>query len=74
MKKKLFAAAALLGISLFASWAPEAEAVAYCDSGYCVGKPSSTKCGCPPHTDRRGQSTTCGSWNGIAPSGCWYAL
>lgn len=73
MKKKLFATAALLGIALAPSFMPQAEAVAYCSSTYCAGKPLSTKCGCPPESDRRGQSTTCGSYNGIAPAGCWYA-
>ncbi len=72
MKKKLFALSAVLGLSVLASWAPQAEAVAYCNSSYCVGKPSSTKCGCPPETDRRGQASTCGSWNTVSWNGCWY--
>ena len=73
MKKKLFVAAILLGIALASSWVPQAEAVAYCSPTYCAGKPSTTKCGCPPESDRRGQATTCGAYNGIAPAGCWYA-
>jgi hypothetical protein len=73
MKKKLFAAAALLGIALASSWAPQAEAVAYCSPTYCSGKPSTTKCGCPPESDRRGQASSCGAYNGLAPGGCWYA-
>jgi len=73
MKRKLLILTAVLGIAGIPTWAPQAEAVAYCNSTYCVGKPATTKCGCPPHTDRRGQASTCGSWNGIAPSGCWYA-
>lgn len=72
MKKKLFAAAALLGIALVPSFMPEAEAVAYCSPSYCAGKPSSTKCGCPPGSDRVGQSSNCGAYNGPAPVGCWY--
>ena len=72
MKKKLFALTAVLGLSVLASWTPQAEAVAYCNSSYCVGKPSTTKCGCPPETDRRGQASTCGSWNTVSWNGCWY--
>jgi hypothetical protein len=72
MKKKLFALSAVLGLSVLASWAPQAEAVAYCNSSYCVGKPSTTKCGCPPETDRRGQASTCGTWNTVSSTGCWY--
>ena len=70
MTKKLFALTAVLVVAVLASWVSPAEAVAYCDSGYCVGKPSTTFCGCPPWTDRRGQRATCGSWNKVG--GCWY--
>lgn len=72
MKKKLFALSAVLGLSVLASWVPQAEAVAYCGSTYCAGKPSTTKCGCPPGTDKVGQPSTCGSWNSISRTGCWY--
>jgi hypothetical protein len=73
MKRKLLVLTAVLGIAGISTWAPQAEAVAYCNSTYCVGKPATTKCGCPPHTGRPGQASTCGAWNGIAPTGCWYA-
>jgi hypothetical protein len=69
MTKKLFALAAGLALTVLAS-IPQAEAVAYCDSGYCKGKPKSTVCGCPPGTDRVGQASTCGGWNKVG--GCWY--
>ena len=69
MTKKLFALAALLALTALAS-IPQAEAVAYCGSSYCAGKPKSTTCGCPPGTDRVGQASTCGGWNRVG--GCWY--
>ena len=72
MKKKLFAAAALLGIALVPSFMPQAEAIAYCSSTYCAGKLSTAKCACPPGTDRVGQPSTCGAYNGPATAGCWY--
>ena len=45
MKKKLFALTAVLGLSVLASWAPSAEAVGYCSSTYCAGKPATATCG-----------------------------
>jgi len=72
MKKKLLALTAVLGIAALASSVPNAEAVAYCSSTYCAGKLSSTRCGCPPGTDKVGQASTCGSWNSISATGCWY--
>jgi len=72
MRKRLLALAALLGLTALASWAPRVEAVAYCSSTYCAGKPLSTSCGCPPGTDKVGQPSTCGGWNSISRGGCWY--
>lgn len=72
MRRRLLALTAMLVLTVLASWAPQAEAVAYCSASYCAGKPASTKCGCPPGTDRRGQASTCGAWTGIYP-GCWWA-
>ena len=72
MKKKLFALTAVLGISAFVSSVPRAEAVGYCSSTYCAGKPLSTSCGCPPGTDKVGKASTCGGWNKVSATGCWY--
>ena len=72
MKKKLFALTAVLGLSVLASWAPQAEAVGYCSSTYCAGKPSTSLCGCPTWTDKPGQTSTCGGWNSVSRTGCWY--
>ncbi len=68
MTKKLLSLIALLGLTVLASWAPSAEAVGYCSTTYCAGKPTSTSCGCPPGTDRVGQATTCGAYK----TNCWY--
>jgi hypothetical protein len=70
MTKKFFALAAVLAFAALVSGIPQAEAVAYCNSSYCIGKPKSTLCGCPPGTDRVGQASTCGGWNKVG--GCWY--
>ena len=70
MKKKLLGLTAALAVTALASGAGSAEAVAYCSSTYCAGKPASTKCGCPPGTDRVGAASTCGGWNRVG--GCWY--
>jgi hypothetical protein len=72
MKKKLFAAAALLGIALVPSFTPQADAIAYCSPSYCAGKLPTAKCACPPGTDRVGQPSSCGAYNGPATAGCWY--
>jgi hypothetical protein len=72
MKKKLFAAAALLGIALVPSFTPQAEAIGYCSATFCAGRPGTTKCACPPGTDRVGQPSSCGAYNGPATAGCWY--
>ena len=61
MKKKLFMLAVPLGLALFASWAPEAEAVASCTSSYCVLRPSSTPCACPAGSAHPFQRVTCGT-------------
>lgn len=68
MTKKLLALTALLGLTVLASWAPRAEAIGYCSSTYCAGKPSSTSCACPPGTDRVGQPSTCAGYT----TRCWY--
>ena len=62
MRRKLLTLVALLGITVLASWAPGAEAVAYCSKEYCRGKGASTTCGCPPGTDRVGAGVTCGTY------------
>jgi hypothetical protein len=72
MTKRLFALTAVLGLTVLASWFSQAEAVAYCSSTYCAGKPSTTSCGCPPGTDKVGKASTCGSWNTVSRTGCWY--
>lgn len=72
MKKKLLSLIPVLGLAALASWAPQAEAVGYCDNGYCDGKPASALCGCPPWTDKPGKSTFCGAWNSVSRAGCWY--
>jgi hypothetical protein len=69
MKRKLLLITTVLGISLMASWAPEADAVGPCNASYCAGKPASAKCGCPPGTDFPGKVAFCGSWNRVG--GCW---
>lgn len=68
--KKLFVLTAMLAATFVATWAPTAQAVAYCSSTYCAGKPSTATCACPPGTDRQGQTAFCGSWNRVG--GCWY--
>ena len=70
--KKLFPLVAVLALTATASWVPQAEAVAYCSASYCAGKLSTARCGCPPHTDKKGQSSTCGTWNTVSQTGCWY--
>lgn len=70
--KKLFALTALLGMTALATWSSSAEAVAYCSSTYCAGKLSTASCGCPPGTDKVGKASTCGSWNTVSRTGCWY--
>lgn len=70
--KKLLALSVPLALTVLASWAPKAEAVAYCSSTYCAGKLSSASCGCPPGTDKVGKASTCGSWNTVSRTGCWY--
>lgn len=70
MKKKLFAAAALLGIALVPSFAPQAEAVGYCSASYCAGKPPLSQCGCPPDSGRPGFTTVCGFWDGFTRASC----
>ena len=72
MRKKFPAFSAALGIAAIASWTPQAEAVGYCSASYCAGKPASATCGCPPGTDKVGQTSFCGSWNTVSRTGCWY--
>lgn len=59
--RKLFTAAALLGVSLLASWAPEAEAVASCTDRYCITQPSYAYCACPASSAHPYQRVTCGT-------------
>ena len=61
MKKKLFMLAVPFGLTLFASWAPEAEAVASCTDKYCVTQPSSAPCACPTGSAHPFQRVTCGT-------------
>ena len=68
--KKLLVLSTMLAATFVAIWAPSAQAVAYCSSTYCAGKPSTATCGCPPGTDRQGQTAFCGNWNRVG--GCWY--
>lgn len=68
MKRKLLLLAAVLGLC-GVSWTSEAACYPSCDT-YCVGKPTSTICGCPKWTDRPCRMTTCGSWNRVGS--CWY--
>jgi hypothetical protein len=59
--RKLFIAAALLGISLAPFGMPQAEAVASCTDRYCVLRPSSTICACPAGSAHPYQRVTCGT-------------
>lgn len=68
--KKLLMLTVLIASTFAAVSAPSAEAVAYCSSAYCTGKPATTICACPPGTDRHGQTAYCWNWNSIR--GCWY--
>lgn len=61
MKRKLSTLPVLLGLVLFASWAPQAEAVASCTDRYCVLRPSSTICACPAGSAHPYQRVTCGT-------------
>ncbi len=72
MKKKLLGLTAALAITALASWAGSAEAIGYCSPTFCAGKPLTTKCACPPGTDRRGSPSNCGAYTGISANGCWY--
>ena len=67
-KKKLLVLTALLGITALAASVPQAEAIGYCSSTYCAGKPGSTRCACPPGTDKVGQATFCEAYQ----TSCWY--
>jgi hypothetical protein len=69
MKTKLLIAVALLGVSLASS--PASSAPQFCDTTYCVGRPSTAPCNCPTWTDKPGAPRTCGNWN-TAGSGCWF--
>ena len=69
MTKKLFTLAAVLALTLLASWTPLAEAVGYCSASYCAGKPPYATCGCPPGTDFPGKVVFCGGWNRVGA--CW---
>jgi len=68
MKKKLLVLTALLGITALAASVPQAEAIGYCSSTYCAGKPGSTRCACPPGTDKVGQANFCDGYQ----TSCWY--
>jgi hypothetical protein len=62
----------VLGIAALASWTSNADAIGYCSSTYCAGKPAATSCACPPDTDKKGKPSTCGGWNSVSATGCWY--
>jgi hypothetical protein len=72
MRNRLLALTAALGIAALASWAPDAEAIGYCSSTYCAGKPGTTSCACPPGTDKVGKASNCAGWNTVSGIGCWY--
>ena len=72
MRKRLLTLTAALALAAIASWAPRAEAIGYCSSTYCAGKPSTTSCACPPGTDKVGKASNCGGWNTVSGIGCWY--
>jgi len=72
MRNRLLALTAALGITALASWAPNAEAIGYCSSTYCAGKPGTTACACPPDTDKKGKASNCAGWNTVSGIGCWY--
>jgi hypothetical protein len=59
--KKLFAAVALLGVTLIPVWTPQAEAVASCTDRYCITQPSYAPCACPADSLHPYQRVTCGS-------------
>ncbi len=67
--KKLLVLTAVLTSAFVATWAPSAQAVGYCSTSYCANRPEAT-CGCPPGTDRPGQTANCSNWNHVG--GCWY--
>ena len=50
MKKRLLTLTATLALTALASWAPRAEANAFCSPTFCAGKPLTTSCACPPGT------------------------
>jgi|1186.fasta_scaffold114372_2 hypothetical protein len=64
MKRKLFALTVLLGITVLASWAPRAEAYPFCDEICDPTTNPTTKCTCPPSSDRPGLPAACGGWYG----------
>lgn len=66
MKRKLFAAAVLLGVSLVPSLASSAT-VQFCDTSCPT---ANGMCNCPIWTDRPKALTFCSSWNRVG--GCWY--
>ena len=70
ISRRITLLAAWLGLAAFLALVPSASAVPWCNSSYCIGKPPSTLCGCPPFTDRPGAAATCGSWNQVGV--CWY--
>ena len=72
MRNRLLALTVALGIAALASWAPSAEAIGYCSSTYCAGKPSTTACACPPGTDKVGKASNCAGWNTVSGIGCLY--
>jgi hypothetical protein len=70
MKRKLLVLTAVLGMSVFSSWAPQAESSAGCSDTYCAGRPAETPCACPKWTDRPGRPSFCGSYR--SSIACWY--
>jgi hypothetical protein len=70
MKGKLFALAAILGLTLLASGIPRAEATTYPSCLSCTG-PTNTTCICPEGTDWAGSPSFCRTWNQVGGTGCW---
>lgn len=69
MKKKLFLAAALLGVSLVTSTASSSQRPLSCDTACPT---ADGFCSCPSWTDKPGKQTFCFGWNSVSRAGCWY--
>jgi hypothetical protein len=67
MKKKLFIAAALLGVSLVSSTASTSQLPPYCDTACPTANGT---CSCPLWSDKPKAPSFCLGWNRVG--GCWY--